>query len=51
MLLLVAGHEFETSASLANDFGNLGVETAPGQQSAEPLRAITCRSVGRSIEI
>lgn len=36
MLLLVAGHEFETSASLANDFGNLGVETAPGQQSAEP---------------
>jgi len=36
MLLLVAGHEFETSASLANDFGNVGVETAPGQQSAEP---------------
>jgi hypothetical protein len=36
MLLLVAGHEFETSASLSDDYGDVGVETAPGQQSAEP---------------
>ena len=36
-LLLVGGHEFGTSASLSNNYDNVGIETAPGRQSAEPF--------------
>jgi hypothetical protein len=36
-LLLVGGHEFGTSASLPNDYGDVGIATAPGQQSADPF--------------